>query len=152
MRHFRFTLSLVSAFALLAASPAWAKKVTLAWKPIKGAIQYELTIEKDGKNVVKKIFDETTWSGDLPGGVYLYQVRGYDRVKRPGEWSAARPVVVMPPPPEMDEPGSGGQVTHYGAAASTGLKWKEAPGVSKYVVQIFSDGKPVRKEIVKLAH
>jgi hypothetical protein len=54
----------------------------------------------------------------------------------------------MPPPPEVDEPGSGGKVTHYGAAATTGLKWKETPGVSKYVVQIFSEGKPVRKEVV----
>ncbi len=152
MRHFRTQLALsfalVWAFALASATPAWAKKVTLAWKPIKGAIQYELVIEKEGKNVVKQTFDETTWKGELPPGVYLYQVRGYDRVKRPGEWSAARPVVVMPPAPEMDEPGKGGKVTLYDSSAATPLKWKETPGIAKYVVQVYSEGKPIRKEVV----
>ena len=47
MRHLRFALIL--ALLMLTSSSAWAKKVTLAWKPIKGAVQYELVIEKEGK-------------------------------------------------------------------------------------------------------
>src|SRR4051794_32356668 len=100
---FRRLISVIGAaawlLALVCARPAWAKKVTIEWAPIPGASQYEIQVEREGKIVTKKRLEDSIWKGDLTFGIYAYQIRAYDRVKRPGQWTDTLPLIVMPAPP-----------------------------------------------------
>jgi hypothetical protein len=130
-----------------ASREAWAKKVHVEWKPMPGALQYEIQIEQSGKTVAKKIFDETSWSGDLEPGFYVYQIRAYDRIKRPGKWAPYKPLVVMPKPPEAAYPIDGKKVVLFNAAADIPLKWNAVPGATSYRFELKREKEVVRTEI-----
>jgi hypothetical protein len=129
--------------------PAWAKKVSIAWSPIPGATQYEIQIERDGKTVSKKTLEDSSWSGDLKFGIYAYQIRAYDRVKRPGQWTEPSPLVVMPAPPAPSLPEDGKKVTLFSDEADAVLRWKATPGASKYRVALTRKGAPPEIHVVE---
>src|SRR5690606_24287682 len=85
-------------------SPREAK---IEWKPIVGAIEYEIEIgsdarllpllktEKSKKNRIKV---------SLLPGTYFFRLRGIDRKNLPGAWSKVEGFVVNPQPPTPQKP------------------------------------------------
>jgi hypothetical protein len=130
------------------AHPASAKKVSIEWKPLKGAASYEIEIQRDGKSVARKKVQDPEWSGELPFGIFAYQIRGVDRIKRPGQWTQAMPLVVMPAPPELKSMDHGRKITQYSAKAGNVFSWKPVEGASQYRVEILRKGSPPQSHIV----
>jgi hypothetical protein len=128
---------------------AWAKKVSIQWKPIQGAVSYELQIEKQGKTVTVKKTTDNDWSGNLKFGVYSYQIRAIDRVDRAGNWSVAHALVVMPKEPENISPKNGEKYSIYTSSGSTKLSWSEVEGVQRYRVIVKKDSLPFSDQIVE---
>lgn len=139
---------LLALSAILVPGLAHAKKAVVEWKAIKGAVEYELEIQNDGKIVATKKSDDLNWKGDLPPGFYLYKIRGYDKVKRPGLWSEARPLILMPEAPVSQQPPDGQTLSFYSPTASIVLKWEAVKGVSKYNVLVKRGASPVHKGVV----
>lgn len=136
---------LLSGFlAILAEESSWGKSVSIEWKPIKGAREYELVLEKNGVVFLKTQSPTPGWNGDLEAGVYTYRVRAVDRINRPGKWSATKPLAVAPPPVETLPLAAHGKITLYDSKAGPVLKWKEIPGIKKYSVEIKENGHTVR--------
>jgi hypothetical protein len=133
--------------ASFASPSAYAKKVSLEWKEIKGAKSYEIQVRRAGEVVVKKSLDDHAWSGDLGFGVFAYQIRAVDRVGRPGQWSSAKALVVAPKPPEQEFPKNGNKVILYDPKAPVLLSWEAVEGASKYAVVV----KQGKKQLQKLA-
>jgi hypothetical protein len=138
----------LGSLSLAFSRPAFAKKVSLGWKEIKRATEYEIEIKKDGAKTLQKKVDEPSWSGDLPYGVYFYQIRAYDRLKRPGKWTEPKPLVVMPAPPKLTQPEDGGKIVLYDAGAGADFEWKPVKGVNGYEIEIKKDGKTAVKKTV----
>ncbi|MGK5082615.1 hypothetical protein WDW37_04855 [Bdellovibrionota bacterium FG-1] len=135
-------------FVWLGSSVAWAKKVNIEWKPLNGAREYEMKVEREGKTVLSKKLTDPAWSGDLDAGIYVYQIRGVDQAKRPGEWTAALPLVVVPKPPETAFPVDGQKVVLYDPKAVVVLKWKPVPGISKYKIKLRQGKRHLRDELI----
>jgi hypothetical protein len=146
LSHLQLALCLGLSFGLgLAPSSAWAKKVQLEWKEIKGAKRYEIQVLKAGEVVSKKMLDDTRWKGDLGFGVYAYQIRAYDRVGRAGQWSAQKALVVAPQAPDLEAPINNNRVFLYDPQASTTLSWEPVEGASKYSVVIKQGSRTIQK-------
>lgn len=120
----------------------FAKPVSLQWDQVEGAQKYELLIEKNTKTIVKVILAQNKWSGDLPFGVYLYQVRGVDSKGRAGEWSQLNPLVVMATETTLKAPIHKKVITLMQNQALQ-LEWEPIEGVSEYLVEIAK-----KKEVV----
>jgi hypothetical protein len=137
MRNF---LKLAPLLILVSSQLAWAKKVSVEWKPIKGAVSYEIQIKKDGKVVAKKEADENNWSGDLDFGLYTYQIRAIDKVGRPGKWTKVHALVAMPKSAENLFPKDSENLTTYHSSDEVSFKW--SPSEAK------SDSKESRYRLV----
>ena len=135
------SIALLFTLLISAASIAAAKSIKLEWKEIKGAVHYEIRVEKSGKVVAHKVQDGTAWKGDLDAGVYSWQIRAFDRTKRPGVWSDSHPIVVMVSAPELSSPKDGAESVLYNPQAGTIFRWKAVAGVSKYNFTIKSGQK-----------
>ncbi len=129
---------------VLLSNTAFAKKVSIKWKPIEGASKYEILIEKEDKKILSKILEETEWDGNLKFGVYTYQIRGIDSVNREGVWSESRPLVVMALKPDILKP-TNDEITAYSKNYKIPFEWSSQPGVSEYEVTINKDGKQILK-------
>lgn len=123
---------------------AAAKSVSIGWKAMRGAVAYEIQVVQDGKAAVEKRLAEPGWSGSLGPGIYSYRIRGIDRLKRPGKWTAPLPLVVIPKPTENEAPGDGKRVTLYDPSGGIPLKWKPVPGAARYRVQVSRGNALVR--------
>src|SRR5689334_1909129 len=92
----------------LVANPAHAEHQSrIHWGSVPGAAGYELRVLKDGGEVVKteKLpASRPKWEGTLPNGAYEYQIRALDWAGRPGQWTKARPLIALPPAPELLAP------------------------------------------------
>jgi hypothetical protein len=128
MRNF---LKLAPLVILFFSSAAWAKKVSVEWKPMKGAVSYEIQIKKDGAVVAKREADENNWSGDLEAGLYTYQIRAIDKVGRPGKWTKVHALVAMPKTAENSFPKDGENLTTYHSHGETEFKWSADETKSK---------------------
>ena len=114
-----------------------AKEIFIEWKPIEGAVQYDLEIQDGEKPILKKLLDDTTWKGSLKPGFYEYRLRAVDKIERPGQWSSMHTLVVLPIPPEPGFPKDGGKVATYRAGGGFKLKWDNAgTSVHKYQVEV----------------
>ena len=140
LRSLTFLFTLLTLFA----PAAEAKSVKLEWKEIKGAVHYEIRVEKSGKVVAHKVQDETAWKGELAAGVYSWQIRAFDRTKRPGIWSDSRPIVVMVSAPELSSPKDGAESVLYNPRAGTIFRWKAVAGASKYNFTIKSGAADIK--------
>src|SRR4051794_24748275 len=96
--HLGWKLAVLTAWIAFAGAEVQAKSVAVKWKEIKGAHGYEIQVQKEGAIISQKKTDETEWTGSLDVGVYSYQIRAIDRVKRPGVWSQPKALVVAPKP------------------------------------------------------
>ena len=133
---------------VFASKSAHARKVEVEWKEIKGAVQYQIQIQKNGKVVSDKTSDDHAWAGKLDFGLYSYQIRAYDKAKRPGVWSTAKALVVMPAPPVLSLPEDGKKIRFYTADGKTRLQWQPVAGVDRYAVKVSNGGKVVHDEVV----
>jgi hypothetical protein len=139
-------------FYLFFLANAYSKEVKIEWNPIDGAIQYEIRVlNENGLQSQKKVTDPI-WKGDLNEGIYSYQIRTIDEIKRPGIWSSPRPLVIMPSPPKPVYPLDGATVPMYSQDASTRFKWDETSGIKKYSIEIKKDGKAIFRTIVDKNH
>ncbi len=137
-----------------------AKTVEVQWKTIESATEYELMILKNGKTVLQKTLPstQTAWSGELEQGLYTYKVRGIDFVKRPGQWTALKPLVVMPEGTpvvkkagkeiqrELNDSTKIQKITVYKDKTTAPIEWKELKGASAYKVEIIKDGRVVHSQ------
>lgn len=128
-----------------ASREALAKKVVIEWKPIDQALRYDLIVENESKVVLKKTLEDTRWKGELPTGAYTYQIRGIDKINRPGQWSEWKSLAVMPAPPQSQYPPDGAQVDLYHPDAPVALRWEASPGVRTYSIEVTRNGRPVSK-------
>ncbi len=141
-------MTLLWAF-LLTTSQAWAKPASIEWGDIPGAAAYEVEVSQEGTGPKIHRVSKTEWKGDLSPGLYHYRIRGVDRFKRPGQWSAKLPLVLMPPRAvELDSPPRGAEVGYFGAQPLLSLKWKPQEGVQRYRVQLWKDGRILKDEKV----
>lgn len=133
MRHFLLLTLLLGGATTVAASE---KEVVLKWSPIPGAVAYQIEASRDGAVQLETKVAEAEWKGALPFGLNTYRIRAIDGLDRPGDWSAPRPIVVMPPPAELLLPKNQARISTYGPHSKILLKWKKAPGIEKYRVEI----------------
>jgi hypothetical protein len=151
MRSF---LKLAPLIILLSSSLAWAKKVSVEWKPIKGAVSYEIQIKRDGKVIAEKEADENSWSGDLDTGLYTYQIRAIDKVGRPGKWTKVHALVAMPKSAENIFPKSSENLTTYHRTHEVTFKWSASeakidPKDARYRLVVKNEtGETVIDEVV----
>ncbi len=136
----RFSLCLTLLFTLQ--SYSWAKAVSVNWDKVDGAEKYELLIEKDGKAAVKIVIPQAQWSGDLPFGAYVYQIRGIDPKGRAGEWSQLNMLVVMATAPVLASPAHKTPLTLV-QNQPVHLQWEPIDGAREYLVEIAK-----KKEII----
>jgi len=142
-------LILVSLVSATWSGVVYAKSVRIEWKPIPGATEYELQVMSGAQTVFSKKQEDTVWTGELPFGMFTYQLRALDKIKRPGKWTVARALVVTPPAPKATFPAEGKKVEMFSPTASTTLKWAPIEGVQKYSVELRRDGKPIQNVIVE---
>ncbi len=142
----RFLLAVL--FVLIGASSAFAKNAKLEWTEIVGAEGYEIEFvpEKGVKQTHRA--KSASWKGDLPEGLYRYRIRGADRFKRPGTWSDALTLLLMPAPVDLDSPSSGTQLAYFGGSPQIILKWKPRDGVHVYRVRVWQGAQLVRDQKV----
>jgi hypothetical protein len=140
------TCSLIAA-SLAVSTPAHAKSVHLAWKPIPHALRYEIRIERGGKVIVKKLLDHESWAGELPFGVYAYQIRAWDKIKRAGEWSAPSALVVMAGAPQA-LPADEKEKVFFTPKTQVILRWKAVPTAKRYLVEVKREGEKIHSETV----
>lgn len=129
----------------LISTPSFAKDVTLEWDPIDDAVRYGLEIESHSGEQKKRMMNpkKNKWEGDLPFGVYTYRVHAVDRVDRPGEWSDARPLVVLPNAPRPLFPEDGADVSIFEKSEAKIFKWENVPEAQEYKIVIMKDGAPL---------
>ena len=141
-------LSRIAFLLLLIGTNSFAKSVVLDWKEDERAVLYEFQVEKDGKVVLHKQTEDSTWKGQLPFGVYVVRVRGIDQFKRPGKWSEATSLVVMPPVPEPVNPPDSQTIVvktppPQGKTVATVpevFEWKGENPQGKYLLEVSKDG------------
>jgi hypothetical protein len=122
------------------------KEVLLKWSAIPGAVEYEIEV-KDGTDYqVETKTKKTEWKGSLPYGLNGYRIRAIDALGRPGDWSAVRPIVVMPPAAELISPRDQSKLLTYGPHTKILLQWKKILGVSKYRVEIRNSKQKLLQE------
>lgn len=133
----------------LTTSPAFAKKVMLEWAPEKLALYYEIEVkDSSGKKHVHRRIDQSQYRGKLDPGVYFWQIRTIDRLKRPGRWSEPEPLVVMAAPPSLQSPDADAEIKLYHSGATVPFKWKPVPGATAYLFKLSKDGSPdIEKEV-----
>ncbi len=127
------------------------KKVAIEWRVIDRAIEYELIIKR-GNEVAKQLrlpVKKPWWEGELETGAYVFQVRGFDRFQRPGQWTKERELIVMPPRTQLNAPSEGARLVSMDNQASISLKWELLQGVDEYLVKVYSFEKPVKELRVK---
>lgn len=126
---------------MFTALPAHAKKITIEWAPEKQAISYELKVyDSSGKEFVHRRVDQSQYQGNLKPGVYFWQIRLIDRLKRPGRWADPEPLVVMAKPPTLQSPADDSEIIFYSPNASVLFKWDAVPGATAYLVKLTKDG------------
>lgn len=136
------------AAAILSGEPrALAKDVRLEWKPIQGAVAYQLQIENGRSVVLRKRVEKTTYSGDLKPGVYSYQIRAIDRIKRPGQWSQPRALVVSGKPPKPQSPEEDETIAQYWPGAGVKFRWSGSEGAVKFAVTVLRGKEVVAREV-----
>lgn len=134
-------LLILLAFVFFSSAPAFAKKITIEWAPEKQAVFYEIQVEdSSGKKHVKRRVDESQYKGNLKPGVYFWQIRAIDRLKRPGRWSDSEPLVVMAAPPALLTPESDSDLTLFHPSESVTFKWDVAPGATAYLFKLSKEG------------
>ncbi|HUP57948.1 MAG TPA: autotransporter outer membrane beta-barrel domain-containing protein, partial [Bdellovibrionota bacterium] len=131
------------ALLLFLAPRAWAKDVSISWKPMKKAASYELRVERAGRTVSAGKVKSARWSGDLPFGVFAYQIRAIDKIGRPGKWTPLKALAVMPESPDPVAPGDGDKIVYFDPAKSPKLKWEPVEGISRYEVELLRNGSVV---------
>lgn len=131
----------------LLCSVAWAKKVTVKWAPIKGAFKYELHIKLEEEIVVREEIegDKSSWDGEMPAGVYTYFIRGIDRMKQPGKWSALNSFVVTPDAPKTVSPVANAQVAP-DVNRNILFRWKPVDGADRYQISIKRGADTVKND------
>lgn len=127
---------------------SFAKDVYIEWKPLKNAVIYELEFERNGEVFDTKKVGNSRWAGILPAGFYAYRIRAIDKFQRPGTWSSAKALVVMPSAPKPLSPSSSDKVTLYNSSASFVLSWEAVEGANKYKVEVKRSGSTVFSETV----
>ncbi len=131
---------------LLITATAQAKSVSLEWKEIPSAAQYELVFSRNGKPVHKKIVKETHWKGNLNPGLLTYQIRAIDKMDRPGRWSEARALIVSPENPlKIISPEHGKDHLFFSQENLITLEWQPLEGVQKYILEIEAPDQPKQK-------
>ncbi len=142
-----WTLALSLFFVPL--SSAYAKKVSIRWQEISGAIAYELQFQKNQRFFQSKTVNQTQWTGDLPTGYYSYRLRAVDRMSRAGLWGVPRSLVVMPSAPELSEPVEGKVFSYFEPKGEALLKWQGIEGVKKYRIQAKKSNEAVLQTLVE---
>jgi hypothetical protein len=137
-----FLLSLVFVFS---ASESFAKApLWIGWKPLEGAVRYELEVRGKNFEFRKKLPDrQLKWNRDLPPGAYIFRLRGVDAFGRPGEWAEGPTQVTLARvntfPVDM---------TSYKMGASIRLRWEPVEGAEKYQLWIWKGEKVVEEKTV----
>lgn len=129
---------------------ALAKRITLEWTPINQALHYEIEVQDaSGKKIVRRRVDQSKYRGNLNPGVYFWQIRATDRLKRPGVWANPEPLVVMAEPPVLESPNADDETSLYFPSASVSFTWKSVEGVSVYKIRLTKNGEPFLEKEVK---
>ncbi len=147
MRALLILFSIVFSF-----STAFAKNIKLEWKAIPGAARYEVQIEQNGAEVARHQITGTVWKGALNEGVYSWQIRAFDKLERPGLWSAHHPVVVMPSAPQTDVAENVKEKNTYSNETNLNFHWKSVKEAHKYQFELKKDGKTVLKQELQDTH
>lgn len=142
---------LYSSLALVAGRTpeALAKEVELSWKSVKHSVRYEIQIEQSDELILKKQLQSNSWKGDLPYGIYAYQIRAWDETERPGQWSEPRPLVVMGDPAIPLQPFEERKKLFYKPTTQSILRWEAVPGATAYKVEVKSGEETIYYDLVK---
>lgn len=135
---------------VLTSTSSFAKDISLKWDPIDDAVRYVLEIQSHSGDKKKRVLasEKNKWEGDLPFGVYTYRVHAIDRVQRPGEWSEASPLVVLPSAPRPLSPEDGADIRILEKGDSKIFKWESVPAAQEYQLQVMKDGASVLTQTV----
>lgn len=131
----KLTHGSVIVWALLSATFAFSKTVTLRWSEVPGAKEYEIEIFKS-----QELFETKKVSGKeklfrrkLSPGIYQYHVRAIDEHEEPGTWTDIQEFVVPLPPPVVVAPFESPRPMEAGKSET--LKWEKVKGAKGYQVE-----------------
>lgn len=135
----------------LSSTSSFAKDISLKWDPIDDAVRYVLEIQSHSGEMKKRVVKpgKNKWEGDLPFGIYTYRVHAIDRVERPGEWSEASPLVVLPSSPRPLSPEDGADIRILEKSDSKIFKWESVPEAQEYQLSVLKDGTSVLTRTVE---
>ncbi len=141
------------AYYILALALLWGALVRaserdlyIEWKPVVGAVKYELKIHAgDGSEKSYQLDAKVqSFRKKLPPGYYEYSLRTWDRFNRPSRWTEAAPVKVAPPlaAPVFPAPETSPfKLDPENPAVD--LKWRQSAGANRYEVEVRQDAETV---------
>lgn len=144
-------IKLILTFLLLLLSVsgrAADKNVKIAWKPLEGAVKFELELKHGSVVKMKTVLapDITHWSGKLKPGVYHYRLRAVDRIGRPGEWSRPHSKLVEPDGIELSSPKADKSFVNNSAKAEMLFSWKLISDADQYEFELYLGEKRVEQK------
>lgn len=115
----------------------------IGWKPLEGAVRYELEVLGSNKfrQTPKLGAKKMDWTMRVPPGAYIFRLRGIDAFKRPGAW-AEGPTQVLLDAPQIKNAES----TTIPLGQSVKLRWNEVVGAEKYQLWIWKGEHVVEKK------
>lgn len=130
--------------------PVFGKTITVKWKEVKGAAQYEIVLLRGEAEVVHRTVPgkDLSLSCFLEPGFYYFHVRGVDRLKRPGKWSRDQAIVVTPQPPKQVAPEENARLTYSDNESRRTASWQESAGAHRYLFEIHQERRKVYAEMV----
>lgn len=117
-----------------------------AWATLPGAQSFEFELganETLSVPLERRQTDATRLALALVPGKYWWRVRGVEADGRAGAWSAASPVILLPPPPKPRSHADNERVR----GLSAQLAWEAVPGAEGYNLQLGRDAGFVTLEV-----
>lgn len=129
--------------ALLAADSANASSVVLRWKPVDGAVFYDLEVatDPDFKDVVLALRLNTNgyrWEA-LPDRVHYFRARGLDEKEQAGPWSEPKEIAAVFVPPALTRPKKGQVFVTGGEPERVEFHFELLPLYASYHLEIAED-------------
>ncbi len=133
------------------------RPLSLEWEPIEGASAYELRFVPQGARLnsfpqpLNFRTPEPSWSGQLPPGHFVLQIRSLDQRGAPGRWDEGAELTVYLRAPKPLFPAADQSLTSRRAEQDRmEFKWSPVEGAQAYYLQVETqEGDPVSSQRVE---
>ncbi len=139
------------------AAEAGSRPLSLEWEPVPEASGYELRFTPQGARAKQSPRPlsfrtrEAAWTGTLPPGNFVLQIRSFDQRRVPGEWDEGAEVQVQLRPPELKSPAPGQKLqARRSERENVHFEWAATEAAQGYLIQVEnSAGEVVAQDKVR---